>query len=167
MTLHFLGHTIRRKRIALGLTQQQLADMAGLSRQSLNGIEHGRVNVTLQSLGQLTDVLGLSLQLKDPDDERFSGRAPARALWMAAKGANVSYTGELTPDELERALATGEVPSEYRPHVAQLLDEAPLQLVAKVVAEVAANQHRNPAEIWKNLRRLAQSLMATRGGLWA
>ncbi|MGY2488220.1 helix-turn-helix transcriptional regulator [Cupriavidus sp. CP313] len=162
-----LGNAIQRKRVALGLTQQQLADMAELSRQSLNGIEHGSVNATIQTLGRLMDVLGLALDITDPDDSRLASGAPTRALWMAAKGANVSYTGELTPDELERALATGEVPSEYRPQVAQVLDEAPLQLVTKVVAEVAAKQHRNPADIWKNLRRLAQSLMATRGGLWA
>ncbi|MBB3010026.1 helix-turn-helix transcriptional regulator [Cupriavidus alkaliphilus] len=162
-----LGNAIQRKRIALGLTQQQLADMAGLSRQSLNGIEHGSVNATLQTMGRLMDVLGLAVDIQDPEESRRMRGAPTRALWMAAKGANVSYTGELTPTELERALATGEVPSEYRPQVAQVLDEAPLQLVTKVVAEVAAKQHRNPADIWKNLRRLAQSLMVSRGGLWA
>ncbi|WP_454753623.1 helix-turn-helix domain-containing protein [Cupriavidus necator] len=162
-----LGSAIQRKRIALGLTQQQLADMAKLSRQSLNGIEHGTVNATLQSLGRLMDVLGLALDIQDPEASRLAKGAPTRALWMAAKGANVSYTGELTAGELERALATGEVPSEYRLQIAQVLDEAPLQLVTKVVAEVAAKQQRNPADIWKNLRRLAQSLMATRGGLWA
>ncbi|KWR90437.1 helix-turn-helix transcriptional regulator [Cupriavidus sp. IDO] len=162
-----LGNAIHRKRIALGLTQQRLADMAELSRQSLNGIEHGTVNATLETLGRLMDVLGLALDVHDPETSRQARGTPTRALWMAVKGANVSYTGELTPEELERALATGEVPSEFRPQVAQVLDEAPLQLVTKVVAEVAAKQHRKPAEIWKNLRRLAQSLTATRGGLWA
>jgi transcriptional regulator with XRE-family HTH domain len=162
-----LGNTIQRKRIALGLTQQQLADMAELSRQSLNGIEHGTVNATLETLGRLLDVLGLTLDVHDPEASRQARGTPTRALWMAVKGANVSYRGELTPDQLEWALATGEVPSEFRPQVAQVLDEAPLQLVTKVVAEVAANQHRQPSDIWKNLRRLAQSLTATRGGLWA
>ncbi|MGO4331980.1 helix-turn-helix transcriptional regulator [Cupriavidus sp. 2TAF22] len=162
-----LGNTIQHKRIALGLTQQQLADMAKLSRQSLNGIEHGTVNATLETLGRLMDVLGLALDVYDPDAGRQARGTPTRALWMAAKGANVSYAGELTPDLLEWALATGEVPAEFRPQVAQVLDEAPLQLVTKVVAEVAAKQHRKPADIWKNLRRLAQSLTATRGGLWA
>lgn len=162
-----LGNTIQHKRIALGLTQQQLADMAKLSRQSLNGIEHGTVNATLETLGRLMDVLGLALDVYDPEAGRQARGTPTRALWMAAKGANVSYTGELTPDQLEWALATGEVPAEFRPQVAQILDEAPLQLVTKVVAEVAAKQHRKPADIWKNLRRLAQSLTATRGGLWA
>ena len=167
MNAHALGATIRRKRNALGLTQQQLADMAGLSRQSLNGIEHGTVNVTLDSLGKLLDVLGLALEVSDPDATRQATGKPVRALWMAAKGANVSYSGELRPTDLELALSTGEVPEQYRPQLAQVLNEAPLQLVTKVVAEVAVNQHRKPADIWRNLRALAKALMATRGGLWA
>ncbi|REE93303.1 helix-turn-helix transcriptional regulator [Cupriavidus plantarum] len=162
-----IGTAIHTKRQALGLTQQQLADMAGISRQSLNGIELGNVNATLATIGQLFDVLGLALDVSDPELVRQAKGRPTRALWMAAKGANVSYSGELTAEELERALATGTVSDQFRPQVAQVLNEAPLQLVAKTVAEVAANQHRKPAEIWKNLRTLARTLMATRGGVWA
>ncbi len=167
MNPHILMLPIQRKRKALGLTQQQLADMAGLSRQSLNGIERGTVNVTLENLGRLLDILGLSIAISDPQAERQAAGKPTRALWMAAKGANVSYAGELTPELLEGALATGQVPDDFRAHIAQVLDEAPLQLVVKAVAEVADKQHRKPAEIWKNLRSLAQSLTATRGGMWA
>lgn len=164
MNVALLGHAIRRKRIELGLTQQQLADMAALSRQTLNGIEHGHVNVTVDTLGRLLDVLGLTLEVADPEQKR--GR-PARAVWMAAKGASTSYSGELTPMALEQALITGQVPDELQPHIAQILDEAPLQLVTKMVAEVASRHDRKPTDIWKNLRRMARELMATRGGLWA
>lgn len=164
MNVALLGHAIRRKRIELGLTQQQLADMAALSRQTLNGIEHGHVNVTVDTLGRLLDVLGLTLEVADPEQKR--GR-PARAVWMAAKGASTSYSGELTPMALEQALITGQVPDELQPQVAQILDEAPLQLVTKMVAEVASRHDRKPTDIWKNLRRMARELMATRGGLWA
>ncbi|MDW3684113.1 helix-turn-helix transcriptional regulator [Cupriavidus sp. CV2] len=167
MNAYLLGAAIQRKRSALGLTQQQLADMAGLSRQSLNGIEHGTVNATLDSLGKLLDVLGLALEVSDPDAVRQASGKPVRALWMAAKGASVSYSGELRPTDLEHALSTGEVPEQYRPQLAQVLNEAPLQLVTKVVAEVAMKQHREPADIWRNLRALAKALTATRGGLWA
>ncbi len=164
MNVALLGNAIRRKRAEVGLTQQQLADMAALSRQTLNGIEHGHVNVTVDTLGRLLDVLGLTLEVADPEQKR--GR-PARAVWMAAKGANTSYSGELTPRALEQALITGQVPDELQPQVAQILDEAPLQLVTKMVAEVASRHDRKPTEIWKNLRRMARALMATRGGLWA
>lgn len=164
MNLALVGNTIRRKRIALGLTQQLLADMAGLSRQSLNGIEHGHVNVTLETLGRLLDVLGLTLDIHDVS---ATVQDRARGLWMAAKGASVSYGNDLQPDELERALATGDVPPQYRPQLAQILDEAPLQLVTRMVAEVAARQRRSPRDIWKQLRALARAIPATRGGLWA
>jgi len=167
MNAHTLMLPIQRKRKALGLTQQQLADMAGLSRQSLNGIERGTVNVTLDSLGRLLDILGLSMSISDPESERQAAGKPTRALWMAAKGASVSYMGELTPELLEGAFATGDIPADFRAQVAQVLDEAPLQLVVKAVAEVAANRHRKPAEIWKNVRALAQTLTSTRGGIWA
>lgn len=113
------------------------------------------------------DVLGLALEVGDPETERQKQGKPTRALWMAAKSANVSYSGEMQPQDLELALATGEVPPLYGPQIAQVLNEAPLQLVAKAVAEVAARQQRKPAEIWRNVRHLARTLMATRGGLWA
>lgn len=158
-----LGGDIQRKRTELGLAPQQLADMAQLSLQSLNAIEHGTINASLDTLGRLLDVLGPTLGVSDLQ----RGRKTQGALWMAAKGANVSYKGELTSENLERALATGEIPEDYRPQIAQVLEEAPLQLVVKMVAEVAARQHCAPADIWKNLRTLAQGLMATRGGLWA
>lgn len=96
-------------------------------------------------------------------DWAYLGRRP---LWLAAKSSSVSYSGELTPEELEQALASGEIPAQHHAQLAHVLDEAPLQLVCKVVAEVAAKRHRETTEIWKNLRRLAQTLNATRSGLW-
>jgi transcriptional regulator with XRE-family HTH domain len=167
MNTHTLMLPIQHKRKALGLTQQQLADMAGLSRQSLNGIERGTVNVTLDNLGRLLDILGLSLSISDTEAERLASGRPTRALWMAAKGANVSYEGELTSELLEGALATGVAPGNFHAHIAQVLDEAPLQLIVKAVAEVAANRHCKPAEIWRNVHSLARTLTATRGGMWA
>ena len=167
MNLQTLMLPIQLKRKALGLTQQQLAAMAGLSRQSLNGIERGSVNVTLDNLARLLDILGLSISIADPEIERKAAGKPTRALWMAAKGASVSYRGELTTELLEDALATGKVPADFQAHIAQVFDEAPLQLVVKAVAEVANKQDRKPAEIWKNLRNLAHLTTATRGGLWS
>lgn len=51
--------------------------------------------------------------------------------------------------------------------MAQVLNEAPLQLLTKAVAEVAARRKREPTEIRKYVRTLARVLVATRGGLWA
>ncbi|MWL89962.1 helix-turn-helix domain-containing protein [Cupriavidus sp. SW-Y-13] len=166
MHLSALMLAIQRKRQSLGISQQRLADLAGLSRQTLNGIERGTVNVTLENLVRLLDVLGLSISIDDPDVARAAAGKPPNALRMAALGANVSYSGDFTPELLDAALATGETPQGYRAHVAQVLDEAPLQLIVKAVAEVAARHNRKPAEIWRNLHRLAASTSATRDGLW-
>ncbi|MDT6961298.1 helix-turn-helix transcriptional regulator [Cupriavidus sp. SZY C1] len=157
---------LQRQRKALGLTQQQLAAMAGLSRQSLNGIERGTVNVTLDNLCRLLDILGLSISISEPAPVAKSAARPDRALWMAARGANVSYAGNFTPAQLDQALATGVVPDGYIAHIAQVLDEAPLQLLVRAVAEVARKHGRKPAEIWKNVRSLARATTATRDGLW-
>lgn len=167
MNTQILMTPIQRKRKALGLTQQQLANMAGLSRQSMNGIERGTVNVTLENLVRLLDILGLSISIADPEAERRAAGRPTRALWMAAKNASVSYVEELTPAMLETALISGELPAGYHAHIAHFLDEAPLQLVIKAVAEAAAKHQRRPEEIWRNIGKLALTTTATRGGLWA
>jgi len=84
MNRALMGNTIRRKRMALGLTHQMLARMADMSRQTLSGIEHGRVNFRLQTIGRLIDILGLTLRVREvhPQAEgvpmRASGGAKAR-----------------------------------------------------------------------------------------
>lgn len=164
MNLAPIGAAVRRKRIALGLTPLQLAALANLSERSLGEIEHGSLNATLETIGRVLDMLGLIFEIRDV--VRLEDRAQARALRMAAKGANVSYDGMLTGADLENALATGVFSPLHHAQLAHVLNEAPLQLVVRVVAEVATRRHREPAEIWRNVRVLAQRLDATRGGLW-
>lgn len=65
MNRALIGNAIRQKRMALGLTQQMLARMADISRQTVSGIEHGRINFTLDMLGRVGDILGLTLQVAE------------------------------------------------------------------------------------------------------
>ncbi len=58
-----LGHRIRSRRLTLGLKQQSLAEIAGLSVHGLSNIESGKGNPTLSVLNQLADALGLDLLL--------------------------------------------------------------------------------------------------------
>ncbi len=58
-----LGHRIRSRRLTLGLKQQALAEIAGLSVHGLSNIESGKGNPTLAVLNQLADALGLDLCL--------------------------------------------------------------------------------------------------------
>ena len=58
-----LGSTIAQRRKLLGLGQQALADIAGVSRHGLINIETGKGNPTLTTLNALADSLGLELRL--------------------------------------------------------------------------------------------------------
>ncbi len=48
----------------LGLTQQDLADYAGLSLRLIKSVEAGCGNPSLATLGKIADVLGLEIIMK-------------------------------------------------------------------------------------------------------
>ncbi len=58
-----LDDVIRERRKLLGLTQEDLSDMTGVSLRTLKEIEMGRGNPTLRTLEKLALVLGLEIQL--------------------------------------------------------------------------------------------------------
>ena len=61
--LRTLGDRVRQRRLELELSQEQLGEIAGLHRNYIGGIEHGRRNVALINLVRLA----LALEL-DPGD---------------------------------------------------------------------------------------------------
>lgn len=63
MSVSALGITIKNRRNALRITQPDLAEMAGISINTLYKIEKGKANPTVKVLAKLTDVLGLELKL--------------------------------------------------------------------------------------------------------
>lgn len=56
-----LGRRFAARRIELRLTQQTLADLAGVSRYSVQALERGSGGVKLASVVEIADVLGLRL----------------------------------------------------------------------------------------------------------
>ena len=56
-----VGRNIRRLRKERGLTQEQLADQAGMAMRYLSGVERGEENPTLRFLAKLADALGVPL----------------------------------------------------------------------------------------------------------
>ena len=56
-----IGQRIREIRVALSLTQQELADRVGVSRQTINMIEKGDYNPTIQLCIAICRTLGKSL----------------------------------------------------------------------------------------------------------
>jgi HTH-type transcriptional regulator / antitoxin HipB len=69
-----LAAAVRARRAVLRLTQQDLAELAGVSERFVRFVEQGKRSVQLDSLLVLLETLGLELQLAT------RSRAAARAL---------------------------------------------------------------------------------------
>jgi transcriptional regulator with XRE-family HTH domain len=57
-SLKVLGQRVRLKRKALGWTQEELADHAGIDRSYIGGVERGERNLTFTVLCQICDAFG-------------------------------------------------------------------------------------------------------------
>jgi transcriptional regulator with XRE-family HTH domain len=57
-----LGQTIRNRREALGLTQEQLAERAGLHWTFISGVERGIRNISIMKLHRIAISLGVRLR---------------------------------------------------------------------------------------------------------
>jgi HTH-type transcriptional regulator/antitoxin HipB len=58
-----LAAEVRARRGRLGLTQQDLADMAGVSERFVRFVEQGKPSIQLDSLTAVLETLGLELRL--------------------------------------------------------------------------------------------------------
>jgi transcriptional regulator with XRE-family HTH domain len=56
-----LGNRVRELRLAAGLTQEALADLCGLDRTYISGIERGKRNVAIKNLATIAIALKTSL----------------------------------------------------------------------------------------------------------
>lgn len=58
-----IGQTIKARRKELGVTQQEVADLAAVGINSLVAIERGTGNPSLKTLLRILEVLGLEIKL--------------------------------------------------------------------------------------------------------
>ncbi len=163
MHIQTLGQQVHDRRRAVGLTQQRLAHLAGLSRQTIQQLEAGTINdLSFQRLARLLGVLGLSF-----DAPSLTARQKKNGLRMAANTSSVSYRKKMTGDLLENALASGDPLSGYEANLLHFLDEAPVQVVVMAIEETALRESVNPSQIWSNVAKLADQLGGRRSELWA
>ena len=157
MDMPELGRAVRARREVLGLTQQQLANMAGLSRTTVNLLENGSLaDLGFRKILVLAELLGIRLAAEAPS-------APRRhALLMASRSASVSYREHLTPTELAAALATGDIPQNRLPHVATFVDETPASLLVSAVEEASHATSVPAREIWTHVKRWANDFNSPR-----
>jgi HTH-type transcriptional regulator / antitoxin HipB len=93
-----LAGAVRARRGALRLSQQDLADMAGVSERFVRFVEQGKQSVRLDTLLALLDTLGLELQL--------ATRTSAAARALAAQPLAAQPPSAVPPSDalLEGAL---------------------------------------------------------------
>lgn len=80
--LAFLGMRVHIARKSCELTQQELADQAGLTVKTVLDIEKGRKNASYETLSQLIERLGVpanfffpsTVSVEDADLQRFIGK---------------------------------------------------------------------------------------------
>ncbi|MES2152604.1 MAG: helix-turn-helix domain-containing protein [Pseudomonadota bacterium] len=144
MDLAQIGGILQGKRLQAGLLQEHVANLSGLSRVTVNQLENG----TLKDLGYtklkaVMDILGIDVETVQPSSIK-SGLA------LAARSISTSYRDVMTADMLKTLLRSGQAPEQFQPHLMALLDETPLPLVVKAVAE-AATPEVPAKKIMKNL----------------
>ena len=149
-----LGAQVRERRKELGLTQARLAAMTRLSRASINALESGTTDLGLAKVLEVAAVLGMDL--------RFARTSARKLEWLetAAASASVSYRKALPAAVIARAAKTGEVPAEYVPHMATLLEEASPTLLVRALNEVFPQGI--PKEAWDNLVRIGKATHSSR-----
>ena len=133
-----------------------MAKLAGLSRATVNQLESG----TLQDLGvakleALLSLLGLRIEVNADSIRR-------RALLATSRTTSVSYEHRMEPDRLARYLITGDLEADFIPHIATMLDDAPLALVVAAVAEAGRRSHVTPKQIWRHVVGWARELKSPR-----
>lgn len=157
-----LGQKVKRRRRALGLTQQRLANLAEVSRRTVRRLEVCTASDLDVLHFDVVRVLGLS-----GDTLSLFAREKKNGLWMAAKSSSISYKTEIDENQLRNALATGEVLGGFKANLHCFLDEVPVPVVVMAVEDTAWLESVHPARIWNNLDKLACQLHRNRALRWA
>ncbi len=64
MKIDEIGKVIKERRKYLQITQVDLAEITGIGRRSLQYIENGQMNPSIEQLKKILDALGLELEVK-------------------------------------------------------------------------------------------------------
>lgn len=89
-----IGHLISQVRQERGLTQAEFAKILGTSQSAVNRIEHGKQNISIETLGRISDVLnkqlisltGKAVNLRIEGGHELSGEITLKTSKNAAVG---------------------------------------------------------------------------------
>lgn len=164
--LNELSSMVKRQRSEMGLSQERLAELAGLSRATINELETGKLtNLGLTRAERLANTLGFGLGVTGARRAKSDGDT-AGALETAANSGSISYSETIPPETLRHALVTGVIPPNYIPQLRALLDEAPLTVLSAAVAQIELENNVPRRATWQRMRQLATATACTRG-IWS
>ena len=69
MNIKEIGIEIKRRRKYLSITQEDLAEITGISRRSLQYIEKGEMNPSIEQLEKILEALGLEIIIRTKINE--------------------------------------------------------------------------------------------------
>ena len=157
MTVAEIGGLVRAYRKATGLSQKDLAALAGMSRATLNYLESGRdIEIGAAKLLALLDLLGVPFDVPAAVNREHDDLVLERAAKAAAG------KGKLPRKAVVEALVTGTAPDGTEQALLRLLEDTPGPEVLAVVRAVAAGSGQPPKAVWKHGRTLAARLGCTR-----
>lgn len=164
-----IGLAVRTRRCDIGLTQERVALLSGLSCSTISQIENGTIkDLSVARSARLLAVLGLSIHVgaARPKCTPVGHKSRTCPLTLAARSASVSYRDDLQPTVLRDVLLRGAVPSAWAPHLNELLEDASIELLARVVEVLHLEHAVARTQLWGNLRTLAHQL-GSRRDIWA
>jgi len=160
MNVADVGTVVRAYRRATGMSQKDLAALAGLSRSRLNYLESGRdIEIGAAKLFQLLEVLGVRIGVPEVVDREQD----ERTLEDAARAA--AGKDGLPRKIVLEAFATGRVPAGSQAPLRRLLDQTPAPALMAIVRAVASGAGQPPKSVWRHGRQLAEELGAS-SRLW-
>jgi transcriptional regulator with XRE-family HTH domain len=69
MKIKEIGIDIKKRRNFLRITQHDLAEITGISRRSLQYIEKGQMNPSIEQLEKILDAIGLEIVIRVKSNE--------------------------------------------------------------------------------------------------
>lgn len=150
---------VKRQRLDMGLSQERLSQLSGLSRATINALETGKiVSLSLTRAERLANFLGFGIGVTGVR----TSKDESSALETAARTASVSFSDPIPPETLRITLLKGFIAPSYIPHLRALLDEAPIGLLSALAAQLERENEVPRKDTWQKLRHLAAALACTR-----
>lgn len=153
MYLIELGQKLRQLRKAAGLTQAQLAQLAGVARETLSRVENGSYNdLGIKKMITLLELVGGELFVQSR-----AKRAAPDFVRRAVSAANISHKERLHGDELIQALVTGAIPPGRGGHLHSVFEDLSSENREGLIKQIATLAN-DSAKIRRGAARLNERL---------